>query len=83
MNVQHRGAAEARRGFPALLAAAKKGRSTIITWHGQPVAALLPISSQGLAAPQQPLLPMAGSGKDLWGKSSTRTLRKLRNELSR
>lgn len=83
MNVQHKGATEARRGFAALIVAAKNGRSTIITRHGQAVAALVPIGLQGLTARQQPLLPMAGSGKGLWGKSSTHALRKLRDEWCR
>jgi prevent-host-death family protein len=78
-----KGAEEARNQLPDLLAAAEQGRSTIITRHGRPVAALVPIDSHGLAARQQPLLPMAGSGKGLWGKSSARTLRKLRDEWSR
>lgn len=78
-----KGAEEARNQLPDLLAAAEQGRSTIITRHGRPVAALVPIGLQGLTARQQPLLPMAGSGKGLWGKSSARTLRKLRDEWGR
>jgi prevent-host-death family protein len=78
-----KGAKEARNQLPDLLAAAEKGRSTIITRHGRPVAALVPIESYGAAARQQPLLPVAGSGRGLWGKGSSRTLRKLRDEWSR
>jgi hypothetical protein len=48
-----------------------------------PVAALVPIGSYGIATRQRPLLPAAGSGRGLWGKGSTRTLRKLRDEWSR
>ena len=29
---------------------------------------------------QQPLTPLAGSGRGLWGKSRRQTLRKLRDE---
>lgn len=76
-----KGAEEARNQLPDLLAAAAEGRSTIITRHGRPVAALVPIESHGLTTRQQPLLPMAGSGRGLWRKS--RTLRKLRDEWSR
>ena len=32
---------------------------------------------------QQPLVPVAGSGRGLWGRDSTRTLRRLRDEWSR
>ena len=78
-----KGAEEARNQLPDLLEAAEKGRSTIITRHGRPVAALVPIEAYGAAVRQQPLMPVAGSGRGLWGKDSTRTLRKLRDEWSR
>jgi prevent-host-death family protein len=78
-----KGAEEARNQLPDLLAAAEKGRSTIITRHGRPIAALVPIESYGLAARQQPLLPVAGSGRGLWRKGRARSLRELRDEWSR
>jgi prevent-host-death family protein len=78
-----KGAEEARNQLPDLLEAAEKGRSTIITRHGRPVAALVPIESYGAAIRQQPLLPVSGSGRGLWGKNSTRTIQKLRDEWSR
>jgi prevent-host-death family protein len=79
----HRGAEEARNRLPELLAAAERGQSTIITRHGRPVAALVPIAAARAASWQQPLTPAAGSGRGLWGRSSTRTLRRLRDEWSR
>jgi prevent-host-death family protein len=78
-----KGAEEARNQLPDLLAAAERGRSTIITRHGRAVAALVPIEAYDPAGRQQPLLPLAGSGRGLWGKSSARTLRKLRDEWGR
>jgi prevent-host-death family protein len=81
--IVHKGAEEARSQLPDLLAAAEKGRSTIITRHGRPVAALVPIDAYGSAVRQQPLLPLAGTGRGLWGKDSTRTVRKLREEWDR
>ena len=78
-----KGAEEARNQLPDLLDAAERGRSTIITKHGRPVAALVPIAAYGGAVRQQPLTPVAGSGRGLWGKNSTRTLAKLRGEWSR
>jgi prevent-host-death family protein len=81
--MSRKGAEEARNQLPDLLDAAQKGRSTIITRHGRAVAALVPIEAYDSAGRQQPLLPMAGSGRGLWGKDSTRTLRKLRDEWSR
>jgi prevent-host-death family protein len=81
--ILRKGAEEARNQLPDLLEAAEKGRSTIITRHGRPVAALVSIEAYGAAVRQQPLMPVAGSGRGLWGKNSTRTLRKLRDEWSR
>jgi prevent-host-death family protein len=76
-------AEEARNQLPALLDAAEKGRSTIITRYGRPVAALTPIGVHDAAARQQSLIPVAGSGRGLWGKDSIRTLGKLRDEWGR
>lgn len=81
--IRRRGAEEARSQLPDLLEAAEKGQSTIITRHGRPVAALMPIGTYGAALRQQPLIPLAGSGRGLWGRNSARTLRKLRDEWSR
>lgn len=86
MNViraQRKGAEEARAQLPDLLAAAEQGQSTIITRHGKPVAALVPIKAYEDSARQQSPLPLAGSGRGMWGKNSTRTLRKLRDEWDR
>jgi prevent-host-death family protein len=80
---QRKGAEEARSQLPALLDAAEKGQSTIITRHGRPVAVLMPVDATGTIRRQQSLLPLAGSGRGLWGKNSTRTLRRLRDEWSR
>lgn len=81
--ILRKGAEEARNQLPDLLEAAEKGRSTIITRHGRPVAALVPIEAYGATIRQQPLLPVAGSGRGQWGKNSARMLRKLRDECSR
>jgi prevent-host-death family protein len=80
--MSRKGAEEARSQLPALLDAAEQGRPTIITRHGRPVAALVPIEAYGTATAQQPLLPAEGSGPGLWGKDSSRTVRKLRDEWS-
>jgi prevent-host-death family protein len=78
-----KGAEEARNHLPALLAEAEKGRSTIITRHGRSVAALVPIAVLYPGVKQQPLTPMEGSGRGLWGEDSACTLRELREEWSR
>jgi prevent-host-death family protein len=81
--VLRKGAEEARNQLPDLLAAAEQGRSTIITRHGRAVAALVPIEAYGSAARQQSLMPLAGSGRGMWGRNSSSTVRKLRDEWNR
>ncbi len=78
-----KGAEEARNQLPDLLDAAERGKSTIITRHGRAVAALVPMEAYGAALRQEALLPLAGSGRGLWGKDSVKTLRRLRDEWNR
>jgi prevent-host-death family protein len=79
----HKGVEDARSQLPALLAEAQRGRSTIITRHGRPVAAIVPVGSAAGRPRQKSLLDLAGSGKGLWGRKSTKTLRRLRDEWDR
>ena len=81
--VEHRGAEEARNQLPDLLDAAAEGRSTIITRRGRPIAALVPIDTYNATGRQQPLTPLEGTGRGLWGRNSTRTIRALRDEWER
>jgi prevent-host-death family protein len=78
-----KGAEDARNELPGLLEAAEKGRSTLITKRGRPVAILTPVGRHGGEVRQASLLPMAGSGHGLWGRDSTRTIDKLRDEWSK
>lgn len=81
--VHRKGAEEARNQLPALLAEAAKGRATLITRHGRSVAAIVPAAGLASSARQKPLVSLAGSGRGLWGKASTRTVRRLRDEWGR
>lgn len=78
-----KGVEEARSELPALLAEAEKGRVTIITRHGRSVAAIVPLGRAAGLQRQKSLAGLAGSGRGLWGKDSTKTLRRLRDEWSR
>jgi prevent-host-death family protein len=78
-----KGVEEARSQLPALLAEAEKGRVTIITRHGRSVAAIVPIARAAAEQRQKSLAGLAGSGKGLWGKDSTKALRRLRDEWNR
>ncbi len=84
MGVQQKGAEEARSQLPELLTAAENGQVTIITRHGRAVAALMPIEQFRRASQQQrPITPLEGTGRGLWGRNSTRTIAKLRDEWDR
>jgi prevent-host-death family protein len=79
--IQRKGAEEARNQLPALLAEAERGRATIITRHGRSIAALVPLAGAA-SARQKTLLPLAGSGKGMWGRNSAAAVRRLRDEWS-
>jgi prevent-host-death family protein len=81
--ISHRGSEDARNELPSLIEAAQTGHSTIITRRGRPVAALVPVGAYHRSHRQQSLLPLEGSSKSQWGKNSTRTIGKLRDEWSR
>jgi prevent-host-death family protein len=78
-----KGVEEARSRLPEILQQAEKGESTIVTKHGRPVAAIVPLSAFSAGTRQEPLTAAAGSGRGLWGHDSGRTLRKLRDEWNR
>lgn len=75
-----KGAEEARNQLPTLLESAERGRATIITRHGRPVAVVAPVEVLDAGPRQAPLTPLAGSGRGLWGDDSAETLRRLREE---
>jgi len=83
MPPKRKGVEAARKELPALLADAQRGRATIVTRHGRDIAAIVPLDRARLATRQRSLLPLAGSGKGLWGRNSTKTLRRLRDEWDR
>lgn len=83
MSPKRKGVEATRKELPDLLAEAQKGRSTIVTRHGQAIAAIVPVERARLAVRQKSLLTLAGAGKGLWGRNSTKTLRRLRDEWDR
>ena len=78
-----KGAEEARKQLPALVAAAAQGRTTNIAKHSRAVAVVVPADSISPAKKQAPITSIAGTGKGLWGKDSTRSIAKLRVEWNR
>jgi prevent-host-death family protein len=78
-----KGVEEARNQLPKLIEAAEAGHATVITRHGQAVAALVPLDDYAAAPRQQSLLSIAATGRGLWGRNSARTIAGLRDEWSR
>ena len=60
-----KGAEEARNRLSELLEAAEKGRVTIITKRGRPVAVLAPVAGYGAGVRQRALAPVVGSGPEV------------------
>jgi prevent-host-death family protein len=83
VKIVHKGSEEARNELPTLLEEAQSGRATIITRRGRPVAALVPLSQYHTGHRQQSLLNLEGPARGFWGKNSTGTIRKLRDEWGR
>lgn len=79
----YKGVEEARSQLPRLIDDAAAGKATVITKHGRPLAALVPLQSYSAADSQQSLLPYEGSGKGLWGRSSKLSIRVLKDEWQR
>jgi len=78
-----KGAEEARNQLPDLLDAAQNGRSTIVTKHGRPIAAIVPIEEFVDRGRQRPLLPLKATGRGLWPRRGAGTPQDLRDEWSR
>jgi len=81
--IVNKGAEEARNQLPSLLEAAERGETTVITKHGKPVAALVPIEDLKLTGKQMSLLPLRGSGRGLWGPDPAKTIDEMRDEWER
>ena len=60
------GTEEARKQFPSLVERASQGKTTLITRHGKPYAALVP-PAQAQARRGEGFLGLRGSGKGLYG----------------
>ena len=80
--IASKGAEQARQQLPSILSAAAAGRTTLITRHGRTVAAVVPVSKLTAGKPAS-LLALAGSGRGVWGESSTAAIDSLRDEWNR
>jgi prevent-host-death family protein len=78
----HYGFEQARAQLPTLMAQAHAGQASIITKHGKPYAAIVPLANvaQARKQPDKGILNLQGSGKGLWGKKYSGTMAQLRDE---
>jgi prevent-host-death family protein len=80
----HYGLEQARSHLPSIVAEARAGKRSIITRHGKPCAAVVPLN-EVVKPPGKRLggiLALRGTGKGLWGKNSSKTLADLRDDWS-
>jgi prevent-host-death family protein len=80
------GLEQARIHLPAIVANANAGVTSVITRHGKPCAAVVPLKDLERSRSEQRassnLLALRGSGKGLWGADVGRTIARLRDEWS-
>ncbi len=70
-----RGVQEARQELLALIEAAHRGSTTIITKHGKPYAALVPIAEAKTVGRGVTVAQLRGTGKKIWKKDALRRYR--------
>ncbi|MEO8120108.1 MAG: type II toxin-antitoxin system Phd/YefM family antitoxin [Rhodoferax sp.] len=77
------GLEQARIQLPAIVADAHAGHASIITRHGKPYAAIVPIQDLQKLQPASEtsgLLALRGTGRGLWGADVGQTIADLRDE---
>ena len=78
------GLEQARIQLPHIVAEAHAGLRSVITKHGKPYAAIVPLQDLALEPTQSPagesFLALRGTGRGLWGADVGQTVDDLRNE---
>lgn len=78
------GLEQARAQLPHIVSEAHAGEYSVITKHGKPYAAVVPVQDleklKATRKPQPGLLALRGTGKGLWEKSAGKTIANLRYE---
>ncbi len=78
------GLEQARIQLPTIIANAHSGVASVITRHGKPYAAVVPLKALEKARvtlrASSSLLALRGTGQGLWGASASQTIAKLRSE---
>lgn len=78
------GLEQARGQLPHIASEAMAGRSSLITRHGKPVAAVVPVSvlqaSQAGRHRKGGILALRGTGRKLWPQGAAQAVTELRDE---
>ncbi len=78
------GLEQARIQLPAIIANAHSGVASVITRHGKPYAAIVPLKdlekSRSTLRASSSLLALRGTGQGLWGSNVGQAIEKLRGE---
>jgi prevent-host-death family protein len=78
------GLEQARIQLPSIIANARAGIASIVTRHGKPVAAIVPLqdlqNSRAASGAASGLLELRSSGRGLWGADIGQTISRLRDE---
>lgn len=69
-----------RRRLPELVAAAHEGKTTLITRHGRPYAAIVPVEKAGERRLPTTMLALRGCAAGVWGEEPARSVEELRGE---
>lgn len=75
-----KGVQEARQDLPAILEAASRGKRTIITKHGKPYAAVVPIGEVAKTRKGLTIAKLRGTGKKIWRGDAGKLVAALRDE---
>ncbi len=75
------GAEEARKMFPSLVESASRGKTTIITKHGKPYAAVVPVvQARARVRTGERFIDLCGTGKGMYGDNVAKYIDELRSE---
>ena len=74
------GVAEARAELSELLEQARRGVRVIITKHGRPYAALVPVKEGAARLRASSLMSLRGTGRGLWGGEAAKQIAALGEE---
>ena len=78
--IKRYGLEQARNQLPSIAANAHAGASSIITRHGKPYAAIVPVEAMQRKTTAQGILALRGTGRGLWGPEVNQSIRELRDE---